>query len=92
MDTQHSELLHEVHRELKILTEKVESAFEKDDDGKPDFAGHRLFHKRMSQEEALLKQNKSKILRDLVTWAIMGILAIIGGSIVNTYIIQVGSK
>jgi len=88
MDAQHSELLHEIHRELKTLTQKVESAFVKDDDGMPDFAGHRSFHKRVSTEERLFKQNRTKVLRDLATWAIIGVLSIIGSSLFSTYILH----
>ena len=62
MDAQHSELLHEIHRELKTLTQNVESAFVKDDDGRPDFAGHRSFHKRVSTKEQLYSQNRAKVL------------------------------
>jgi hypothetical protein len=88
MDAQHSELLHEIHRELKTLTQKVESAFVKDDDGMPDFTGHRSFHKRVSTEEQLFKQNRSKVFRDIATWAIIGIITIIGSSLFNTYILH----
>lgn len=88
MDAQHSELLHEIHRELKTLTQKVESAFVKDDDGMPDFVGHRSFHKRVSTEEQLFKQNRAKVLRDIATWAIIGVLSIIGSSLFSTYILH----
>lgn len=88
MDAQHSELLHEIHRELKTLTQKVESAFVKDDDGMPDFVGHRSFHKRVSTEEQLFKQNRAKVLRDIATWAIIGIVSIIGSSLFSTYILH----
>ena len=88
MDAQHSELLHEIHRELKTLTQKVESAFVKDDDGRPDFAGHRSFHKRVSTKEQLYSQNRAKVLRDLATWAIIGIVSIIGSSLFSTYVLH----
>lgn len=85
LDPEHSELLHEIHRELKHLTQRVESAFVKDEDGVPDYTGHRNFHKKVSVEEQLYNQNKSKVVRDIVTWCIIGIVSIIGGSLANTY-------
>lgn len=88
MDAQHSELLHEIHRELKTLTQKVESAFVKDDDGVPDFVGHRTFHKKVSEQEQVFKQNRAKVLRDITTWAIIGIVTIIGSSLFTTYILH----
>ena len=68
MDTQHSELLHEIHRELKTLTTKVESAFVKDDDGEPDYAGHRFYHKKQNESDAEYSKHRAKIFREIVTW------------------------
>ena len=85
MDTQHSELLHEIHRELKTLTTKVESAFVKDDDGEPDYAGHRFYHKKQNESDAEYSKHRAKIFREIVTWIAIGILSVVGTSIFQKY-------
>lgn len=85
MDTQHSELLHEIHRELKTLTTKLESAFVKDDDGEPDYAGHRFYHKKQNESDAEYSKHRAKILREIITWIAIGILSVIGTSIFQEY-------
>lgn len=85
MDTQHSELLHEIHRELKTLTTKLESAFVKDDDGEPDYAGHRFYHKKQNESDAEYSKHRAKILREIITWIAIGILSVIGTSIFQKY-------
>lgn len=86
MDTQHSELLHEIHRELQTLTQKVESAFVKDEDGEPDYIGHKLFHKKQNDSADEYSRHRAKILREIVTWVAIGILSIVGNSLFQQYI------
>lgn len=81
------EIYYEIIQELKALNQKLESAFPKDDDGEPDYASHRLFHKKQSQDEAEYKASKAKVIRDISSWLIIGILTIIGSALVQTYII-----
>ena len=85
MDTQHSELLHEIHRELKTLTTKLESAFVKDDEGEPDYAGHKLYHKKQNESDIEYSKHRAKILREIITWIAIGILSVIGTSVFQKY-------
>lgn len=90
IDTQHSELLHEIHRELKTLTQKVESAFVKDDDGEVDYSGHKQYHKKQNESEAEYSKHRARVLREVVTWIVIGILSVVGTSLVKQYLFVPG--
>ena len=88
MDPQgNDELLHEIHRELKNLTEKVESAFIRDEDGKPDYYGHRMFHKNEQEEKRKFEYSKTKVLRDIVTWISIGALTVVGSLLAQAFLL-----
>lgn len=89
MSMEDNELLHEIHRELKHLTSKVESAFVKDEDGNPDYSGHRLYHRRKDLEHETLQKSKNKVLSDVATWLLIGFLTIVGSALVQVYIIPI---
>ena len=86
IDTQHSELLHEIHRELKTLTQKVESAFVKDEDGEVDYVGHKVYHKKQLDSEAEYSKHRARVLREVVTWIVIGVLSVLGTSLVKQYL------
>ncbi len=80
-------LIHEIHNELKQLNEKVESAFIKDDNDEPDFVGHRLYHKKQKDNEEEYLKSKALILRNIVTWLVIGLLTIVGSALMQVYIL-----
>ena len=85
-DTQHSELLHEIHGELKTLTQKVESAFLKDEDGSVDYFGHKAYHKRQNEADAEYSKHRAKLISEVVTWVVIGVLSVVGTSLVKQYL------
>lgn len=89
-DTQHGELLHEIHRELKTLTQKVESAFVKDDDGEPDYAGHKMYHKKQQDDDEEYAKHRARLLREVLTWIVIGVLSVVGTSLVKQYLLVPG--
>lgn len=87
MSAEENELLHEIHRELKHLTSRVESAFVKDEDGNPDYTGHRLYHRKQDLEQEAMQKSRNKVLSDIATWLIIGFLTIVGTAIVQVYVL-----
>ncbi len=73
----------ELLRELKDLIQRVESAFPKDEYGEPDYSTHRMFHKKQQANELEFAASKTKLIRDVVSWATIGILTIIGSGLVH---------
>lgn len=80
------EMIKEIHRELKELSAKLDSAFIKDESGDPDFAGHRMYHKKKQQEEKIYKEQRAILKRNILAWAIIGILTIVGSNFVQIYL------
>ena len=87
MGLEDNELLHEIHRELKNLTAKVESAFIKDEEGNPDYAGHRIYHRNKEHEKEDLAKSRHRILSDVTTWLIIGVLTVLGSALVQVYLL-----
>ena len=81
------DLVHSTARDLKELTQKVEAAFIKDEDGEPDYSGHRIYHRKVNNSEAQFQLSKSKVIKDVTSWAIIGILTVIGSGLFHTYIL-----
>lgn len=80
------ELIREIHSELKTLTQKLESAFIKDDSGEPDFFGHRLYHKKRDEEEKSNIKVKNHVKGEISTWVIIGIITILGSSVIQALV------
>lgn len=86
MDADVKELYQELAREVRALSQKLESAFPKDDEGEPDYAAHRIFHKKQAIEEDEYRASKSKVVTQIISWLLIGIFTIIASSLFNTYI------
>lgn len=80
------DMIKEIHRDLKELSAKVDSAFTKDEFGHPDFAGHRLYHKKVQETENRYREQKAILKRNILAWAIIGILTIVGSNFVHVYL------
>lgn len=79
------ELLHKIHSDLIKLTSQIESAFIKDEDGSPDFAGHKMFHRKIKDEEEQSNIRKNKIISSTATWIIVGIMTLLGNAMISYY-------
>lgn len=86
---QDSELLIQIHSELKLLIQKVESAFPKDENDEVDYQGHRQFHKTQNDAAKQYKDSKAAIIRNIITWASIGLLTVITSSIAESHILPV---
>ena len=69
------------------LEEKIESAFTRDEYGKLDLTGHRHYHKKQTEVEAEFSKTKNKIIRDVITWAVLGMLSVIVGLLAKAYLL-----
>ncbi len=87
MKDEDNELLHNIRRDLESLTQRVESAFPRDEDGEPAYGAHRLFHKKQEAEEEAYAASKAKIFSAIISWVAIGALTIIGSALVNTYVL-----
>ncbi len=67
------ERIDKLEQDVKALT----SAFLKEEDGSPDFPGHRLYHRRRDEEEKDSKKKRSDVTTNLITWAVAGILTLV---------------
>lgn len=83
------QLLRDIHSELKTLTQKVESAFIKDETGEPDYFGHRLYHKRKQDSEVSTAASNVKVRSNIITWVAIGLATILGNAVVQYIINQV---
>ena len=84
---QDSDLLIQIHSDLKLLTQKIESAFPRDDNDEIDYAGHRQYHKERNTEAEDYKKSKNAIVRNVMTWALIGLLTIVASTIGEAYIV-----
>lgn len=80
------EKLAELRRDLTELENKVESAFLRDEQGTPDYSGHRLIHKEQIAKAEDVKRAKASIIKSISTWAIIGVLTVIGSSLAQVYL------
>jgi hypothetical protein len=87
-DSNNEQLLRDIHSELKTLTQKVESAFIKDETGEPDYFGHRLYHKRKQDSEAHTAESNIKVRSNIITWIAIGLATILGNAVVQYIIAQ----
>lgn len=72
--------------EFKTWTQAVNTAFLQDDYNNPDFTGHRAYHKKKLVSEKELEQSKIILTRNIATWAIIGLITILGNTLVQVYI------
>lgn len=83
------EKLAQLRRDLVDFIQKVESAFPIDEGGKPDYTGHRATHRDQANKDRDLKLAKISILKNIVTWAFIGALTVIGSTLAQAYIVPV---
>ncbi len=72
--------------EVENLSSKVSSAFLLDEYDKTDFIGHRAYHRKKQISEKELEQSKIILTRNIATWAIIGLITILGNTLVQVYI------
>lgn len=84
--SQEPDLLIQIHGELKSLTEKIESAFPKDEYNNVDYIGHRLFHKQQNDSAKQYSSTKSALIKGVIIWATIGLVTIIANTIGEVYI------
>lgn len=67
------ERIDKLEADIKALT----SAFLKDDDGSPDFIGHRIFHKTVEEEAEDNRRKKADVATNITTWAVTGLITVL---------------
>ena len=85
-ETEGKEELAELRRDLTDLRTRVESAFLRDEQGTPDYSGHKSTHKAVALKEEELKRTKATIIKNITTWAVIGVLTVIGSSLAQVYL------
>ncbi|MFI3217513.1 MAG: hypothetical protein QX189_00085 [Methylococcales bacterium] len=70
--------------EAKQLT--VDSAFMMNDLGKPDYDGHRKEHITFKKQETIVENYKFAVTKKILTWGAVGIVTLIGSSLVEKVI------
>lgn len=73
--------LDEIQRTLQELTKQFYGAFPKDDDGYPDFHGHREWHKEAAAKKKTLSEYQNKFTERIVIGvasATVGLMTIVG--------------
>lgn len=73
------------HTEILELRKDVSKAFPKDDDGLPDFVGHRKIHER--DEKAIAKREEFQVgfVRDLAKWGAVSVVGFMIGLVVTYF-------
>jgi hypothetical protein len=89
MDEQSKELLHDIHAELKMLTQRLESAFVKDESGDPDFSGHKQFHIKQIRDEENTRDSKNHLFKEVLTWVFIGVMTFLATALYNGFIPKV---
>jgi hypothetical protein len=78
----------EVRAELKQINQKLESAFPKDDNDEIDYQGHRQYHKTETDNAQRYKDSKAAIIRNVLTWASIGLVTILTSSLADGKLIS----
>ncbi len=77
--------IREIRQEIKDLKKLLESAFSKNEDGEYNYTEHKFFHRRQTDSESEYSRAKEKVLKDILSWAAVGLLTIIGTALVQSY-------
>lgn len=67
------ELLESLIKDVKAL----QTAFNRDEDGSPDYSEHKLFHKTQHNKTADIRDRNNKVFSNIVTWVVIGGLTLI---------------
>jgi hypothetical protein len=87
--------LDDIQRMLLELTENVHSAFVKDEDGKPNFYGHREEHKANAKKQAALAEYQQEVTKNIIKFVatvIISFLGLIGSGLGDTILQLLRSK
>lgn len=84
------ELLEDLVRDVRAL----QAAFIRDDDGSPDYSEHKQFHKIQHDQAGAIKARNSKVISNVITWIIIGILTLLVNHFLPlfTQVLAVGGK
>lgn len=85
-DQEVKEKLAQLRRDLEDLEEKVESAFLRDEQGVPDYSGHRTTHKDQVVKAEDIKRTKASIIKNIATWAAIGLLTVVGSNLAQVHL------
>lgn len=66
-----------IKTELVEFKKDVNKAFPKDEDGLPDYVGHRKKHEKENREEDRLGEYKTDFVKKLISWAGIGFIGFI---------------
>jgi hypothetical protein len=83
--------LDDIQRMLNELTENVHSAFVKDEDGKPNFYGHREEHKANAKKQAALSEYQQEVTKNIIKFVATVVISFLGlvGSGIGDIILQI---
>jgi hypothetical protein len=76
-----------LENDFKTLVHNVESSFIRNEQGEIGYAEHRLEHKRLDEKLRDTLKAREKLISTVTTWAVIGLLTIIGNALVHAYII-----
>lgn len=71
------------------LKRNLESAMPRDEDNNIDYTGHRRYHREQEEKEKEDQETKLALKKNLLTWASIGILTILGSLIAQAYILPI---
>jgi hypothetical protein len=67
--------------------EMLESAFTRDEDSdKPDYAGHRIFHKNQFKKVEEEHESIEVLKRNIITWLAIGALTVVGTTLAQVFV------
>lgn len=77
------EVLLEIRARVKRMEENFSSAFVKDDNGEPDFVGHRQFHRLKIDEARAAGAVREDVTKKVVSWMSIAGLTVIGYALLD---------
>lgn len=78
---QDTELLIQIHSDLKLLTQKVESAFPRDANDEVDYTGHKMYHQELITAEEDARLSKKHLTNHVASWVVVGLLTVLSTTI-----------
>lgn len=72
-----------IRSELVEFKRDVSKAFPKDEDGLPDYIGHRKGHEKQNKEEEKLDEYKTDFAKKFLGWAGIGTLGFLLAAVLN---------
>jgi len=81
--------LKDIHARIDRLVreiEDIETAFPKDDESHPDYAGHRSYHRVQMKKDEQNDESIAALKRNILTWAAIGILTVVASTVVQVFV------